>query len=882
MKSSRLILSFLVLTAILLCTTSGKAQLQPQNNKWCLPPNLIDFSTGSPIVSSLPTNASIPWGYLGQSAAFCSNAIHDNTGELVFFIVDEHVYDKDGEVIEYFNTGGSGIPTGYSEISIIPDVVNCDKYHIFYYIDKVPYYALLDMNEPSIHANGKMGKFIFSNGESTPFSLVYGINSLIPDYRDWIVPPKINGGYIAVSTIQNNDFRFVFLCNTNSIFRLRINSSGLIYDNYKIPLPTNRSEWQTVRAEMEIIQLSSGGFRIACSYQGGGNLLPNIGQGIHVYVSDLDVQGNLVVTSERVFNYPIMGDGIPWVHGLEFSPSGDILYVSHEVTTNAPNPIEYINLQAPLPFSVPLQVTNANDFQLSQIELGADEKIYLASSDRLASLTNPDNPSISNWNDNAVPLNYQASLGYGSIGYVTYILPDQIDGKNYFNCKDEYTDLCPSNYCCLGENLVENGDFESGNIGFTSEYIYETTVASGAIQQGEYSIINGSQAPLIDPSWNDVQYPTCCSDSNGSFLIANGENIGTASAQKVIWEQTITVEDWKSYKFCMKAKNLDDCSSNTPATLDVVFSMTNIGDITETVNITGDACEWQEIEKGFGLYGYGTSLTIQIILDQSQSGECNDIAIDGIALIILDSCPSESAEFDIRTVTPNPANSSYYSIIGNAHIEGLCESIWWGVCEYDFFTDDCVPNTQLNGVWWSQTTDFPSYDGTDIQNENHRPGLFEFGKFYRITRGTWGRCNSWAQKSKYIGALAYGMNIGIYEEEEFKANEQQLIQKLSSLESAIGMDSRSTNTIKTDKIMVSPNPFLERTTINWQLSKPQEISILLFDTYGRQVQEIQALKQYQSGEHQFVFQDGGLASGVYLIVLKTAEQIFTKSVVVTE
>ncbi|MBK9015000.1 MAG: hypothetical protein IPM82_13515 [Saprospiraceae bacterium] len=37
-----------------------------------------------------------------------------------------------------------------------------------------------------------------------------------------------------------------------------------------------------------------------------------------------------------------------------------------------------------------------------------------------------------------------------------------------------------SKFRCPGENLVNNGDFEGGNTGFTSAYIYNSTVAAGA------------------------------------------------------------------------------------------------------------------------------------------------------------------------------------------------------------------------------------------------------------------------------------------------------------------------------------------------------------------------------------------------------------------
>ncbi|MCC6838219.1 MAG: T9SS type A sorting domain-containing protein, partial [Bacteroidia bacterium] len=83
-------------------------------------------------------------------------------------------------------------------------------------------------------------------------------------------------------------------------------------------------------------------------------------------------------------------------------------------------------------------------FEDSQIELGHDGHLYLATSNRLAVIKSPNTPSTSNWVNSyiALPNPYSSTpIGYECYGSPStlcgalnplYILPDQIDGENYF------------------------------------------------------------------------------------------------------------------------------------------------------------------------------------------------------------------------------------------------------------------------------------------------------------------------------------------------------------------------------------------------------------------------------------------------------------------
>ena len=361
------------------------------------------------------------------------------------------------------------------------------------------------------------------------------------------------------------------------------------------------------------------------------------------------------------------------------------------------------------------------------------------------------------------------------------------NGRNGLISKFTADSTCvkETKFCCPGENLVVNGDFESGNTGFSSGYMYQGGVGPGSIVPGQYGVINGGQAASISPTWSAIQDPSTCSNSSGNFLIVNGENGGgpipaalsnSIPPTKVVWEQNFTVQDWRGYKFCLDAKNLDQCGFNVAPKLEVQFSMP-FGNITQTISTGVGACDWQQISAHLDLWGYGTALNIKIVLDQNEFGDGNDVAIDNIALIPVDKCPAASAEFDVQTSTPHPTDPTAYSITATADIVPPCEAVWWEVCEYDPFTGDCVPGTKLNSIWWTAITNFPGYVGTNSPS-GAAPGIFEFGKFYRITRGTWGACNSWISSATIVHKASAARKAERYKESEFEQRRQRFLQFL--------------------------------------------------------------------------------------------------------
>lgn len=326
----------------------------------------------------------------------------------------------------------------------------------------------------------------------------------------------------------------------------------------------------------------------------------------------------------------------------------------------------------------------------------------------------------------------------------------------------------PPKFCCPGENMVVNGDFESGNVGFTNQYTYNPTVAAGATLPGQYNVVTGQNALTISSGWVAQDPSNCPNNTTGKFLVVNGATCG--GGQKVIWQQTFTVEDWMSYKFCASAKNLKQCDFDVKPKLEVNFSMAGIGNMTQTLNVSPGACNWYQFDKNIDLWGYGTSLTIKILLDESTPGDGNDVALDNIALIKIPKCPVSAAMFQIQTT---PVNATDYNVNATSATAPDCDAIWWEVCEYDMSTQTCITSTTVSNIpaWWFVNTNFPTYNaGT--------PGIFKYGKLYKITRGTWGKCHGWTSFSRFVGSSLATKKVKTFTEDELKKSPQAVLNSL--------------------------------------------------------------------------------------------------------
>lgn len=98
-----------------------------------------------------------------------------------------------------------------------------------------------------------------------------------------------------------------------------------------------------------------------------------------------------------------------------------------------------------------------------------------------------------------------------------------------------------------------------------------------------------------------------------------------------------------------------------------------------------------------------------------------------------------------------------------------------------------------------------------------------------------------------------------------------------TLGSPSGVDQFKTNS-NSELYQNSPNPFFNSTEISFNLSSPGEVTLKIFDLFGREVHQL--LNQYmKQGYYSVNFNSAGLPSGNYYYQLRTDKYVITKSMI---
>ena len=181
--------------------------------------------------------------------------------------------------------------------------------------------------------------------------------------------------------------------------------------------------------------------------------------------------------------------------------------------------------------------------------------------------------------------------------------------------------------------LIGNGDFDFGNTGFYSEYVYcsdpvlslnNTSDSLSLYQEGRYAVDDDANA-------YHANFSSCngrTGNSPDNMLIVNGspdENV-------VVWSQTITVNPNQYYAFSTWAANIHPTN---PARLEFMIDGVLMGDYIEpSVGLT---CNWEEF---YSLWYSGAKTSAEIsIVNKNLIRSGNDYALDGVSFNPLDEVP---------------------------------------------------------------------------------------------------------------------------------------------------------------------------------------------------------------------------------------------------
>lgn len=239
-------------------------------------------------------------------------------------------------------------------------------------------------------------------------------------------------------------------------------------------------------------------------------------------------------------------------------------------------------------------------------------------------LNQPASASLNNWT--SITTTFTPTANYSQLW--VYPFKQVSDGCQVnLTIDDICITLAPNNqgaYCCEGENLVDNGNFESTNTSFSSHYTNDASLFPGA-----YNIDNN--ATLFGATINDHSF---CSDStqyanNSQFLLVNGKTTQFAGTFATVWEQTINTDPEKNYKLCANFKNMPQCTFDILPEIQFEINGQLYG--WEKINTDPtNPCDWLQITECFT--GESDVTTIKILLKEDGLGDGNDLAIDDISV----------------------------------------------------------------------------------------------------------------------------------------------------------------------------------------------------------------------------------------------------------
>ena len=269
----------------------------------------------------------------------------------------------------------------------------------------------------------------------------------------------------------------------------------------------------------------------------------------------------------------------------------------------------------------------------------------------------------------------------------------------------QITNLSPGNYsvtvsdsCKMeGSELVNNGHFEEGSTGFTSDYTYCNDCFSGVndLPGGNYLVSN-------DASLHHAAFQGTGNGGTGNFMIVNGAQVANTN----VWCQTIAVQPNTYYVFSAYVASMHPTS---PADLQFNVNGNLLGQVFTAPSATN---VWNRF---FSTWYSGTSTTATIcIVNQNINPGGNDFGLDDISFKECVSCELQT-NFVITEPTILSASASVTNeICGNNNGE-IAVTATGGTGTIQYSIDNGV-NFQTSSVFQNLAPGNYTIQVTDANN----------------------------------------------------------------------------------------------------------------------------------------------------------------------
>ncbi|MDD4738686.1 MAG: hypothetical protein PHG98_01920, partial [Bacteroidales bacterium] len=217
------------------------------------------------------------------------------------------------------------------------------------------------------------------------------------------------------------------------------------------------------------------------------------------------------------------------------------------------------------------------------------------------------------YSNNPVQIQLSITTGSDSIRWFPSIGLSNDTISNPIAIVNNTTQYIVEAYYLIDSNLVYNGDFELGNIGFTTQYNYWT---SGGFVFGNY---------MITTNANTVSGGFTPCNNGGKYMVLDG--IGTPNTY--FFQSTVNVEPNTLYEFSVQSVFLafTELSSSYYPRLKYYINNQQLGGVDVISNYN---CNWHTFKYKW-YSGTNTTATLRVVDDNTDGGG-NDFAVDNILL----------------------------------------------------------------------------------------------------------------------------------------------------------------------------------------------------------------------------------------------------------
>jgi gliding motility-associated-like protein len=228
----------------------------------------------------------------------------------------------------------------------------------------------------------------------------------------------------------------------------------------------------------------------------------------------------------------------------------------------------------------------------------------------------------------------------------------------------------------VNNNLLENGDFEQGNTGFITDYLFVDSLHSNALGAGNYTITD--DAHHVWSSRHQYGY-----GGSGLFLIADG----ASQSNKKVWSQTVEVQPNTDYVLLAHFLSVGDFHLSTA---DLLFNVngTQLGPV---VHLMDNPSQWQDYAA---VWKNTSASTANIsLVDTNLAHPGNDFGVDDLRLTPILYC----------SVT----DSIWVEVLPNPDTMLLTDS----VCAYYVWYGDTLTQSD---VYYHTMTNQLGYDSVEV------------------------------------------------------------------------------------------------------------------------------------------------------------------------